>query len=79
MNIFWEAYFNPYHRLAITDEFEVLHQEDMAVTEYYNQFMKLSQHCLTGLLALFSKFMSRLRLAIIDKITEHQFYTLMDC
>ena len=79
--MFREAYFNLHHRHAIINEFKALYQGDMTVTEYYNQFIELSQYYLMrneNSPSLISKFMSRLQPAISDKIVEHRF-TLMNC
>ena len=51
------------------------------MTKYYNYFIELAQYCMVGnvdALALTSKFMSRLRKVVANKITEHQFNTLID-
>ena len=81
-NFFRESYFNPHRRWSIADKFESRYQGNMTVTEYYNWFMKLAQYCMARNVdapTLISKFMSRLRSPIADKITEHQFNILMDC
>ena len=54
----------------------------MTVAEYYNSFMELVQYCMAGnvdALTLISKFISRFRQPITNKISEHMFNTVMDC
>ena len=71
-NLFWESYFNPHHCRAIADEFESLYQEDMKVIEYYNCLIELAQYCMAGngdAPTLISKFMSRLRQPVADKLS----------